>query len=232
MQKDTKLFGKSCNNGPSEYSIAELQTMANKIGLITTRQNYNQLCNGLRTYFVENGIQTEDEFEKHTQIGTNPIGPTIISETSTRILGENIDLDILLNSNPDDFLRKVEYFQNLENYSSKIKKIGENSANGFIRKLQYITPDQTYSIVLKGSQNANSDSLVYEYLVGQCINVYARFYPCFAKTYSVGIFAKPSDYSDFLKIPKDFTFPNPFTPFNISNADYLRLKFKNKNIIL
>ena len=205
---DIQIFGKSCNNENSEYSISELKKMANKIGLITTRQEYDQVCRGLANYFKKNGIQTEDQLEIHI-----PNGPTIISETSTRKLGENVDLDILLNSSPDDFLRKVEYFQNLENYSSKIKKIGENSVNGFIRRLEYTIYGQTYSVVLKGSQTNDSDSLVYEYLVGQCINEYSKFYPCFAKTYSVGVFADLRCYLQFSKIPNEITLKNPFNTY-------------------
>jgi len=205
---DTLLLGKECNSHPREYSLNQLQIMANKVGLITTRVNYDQLCNGLRTYFFENDITTEEELQSHI-----PQDPTIISETSSRILGENIDLDILFNSNPDEFLHSVEYFQNLKNYSSVIHPIGEKSNNGYVRKLKYNMSGQTYTVVLKGSLNFKSDSLVYEYLVGQCINVYARFYPCFVKTYSVGSFIKPRDYFTFAEIPAEFKLPNSFDTY-------------------
>ena len=216
---DTNLFSKPCNNEPREYSITQLKKMANKIGLITTRQDYNQLCDGLRNYFFKNGIQTEEQLHRHI-----PNGLTFIYEASTRKLGENIDLDILLNSGLDDFLRHVEYFQNLENYSSKIEKIGENSVNAFVLRLEYTISSQTYSVVLKGSQSDDSDNLVYEYLVGQCINHYSRFYPCFAKTYSVGVFTDLPSYLQFSNISNETTVKNPFNTYirqlnipNISN---------------
>ena len=202
---DTLLLGKECNTHPREYTIEQLQIMANKVGLITTRVNYEQLCNGLRAYFLKNGITTEEELQSHLHQG-----PTIISETPSRVLGANIDLDILFNSNPDEFLHSVEYFQNLEKYSSVIQRIGEKSYNGYVRKLEYNISGETYSVVLKGSLNFKSDSLVYEYLVGQCINVYAKYYPCFVKTYSVGSFITPHDYFIFSEIPAEYILPNPF----------------------
>jgi len=214
----TQLFGKECNNQLREYTIKDLQSMADKVGLVTTRQDYQQLCDGLRTYFFENGITTEEELERYV-----PNGYTIVSEISTRILGENIDLDILLNSNPDEFLHSVEHFQNLENYSPVIQRIGELSNNGYIRKLKYNISGHTYTVVLKGSLNSKSDSLVYEYLVGQCINVYSRFYPCFIKTYLIGSVIKPSDYFTFSEMPAEFRFPNPFHTYinklNLQNLE-------------
>ncbi len=205
MSKNIKFLGKYCNESFSEYSKIELKTIANKIGLITTRSNYKQLCNGIYTYMLKNGIETNEQLIQHI-----PKGPTIISETSTRKLGNHTDLDMLLDSNPDEFLRRVDYFQNLDKYSSRIQKIGENSVNGFIRKLEYIAPRQRYSIILKGNQSTDSDNLVYEYLVGQCINVFSKFFPCFSKTYSLGVFEKLSFYLKFLQnITADTTLPNP-----------------------
>jgi len=209
--ENIKLFGKKCNInliGSDKYTLLELYHMANKVKLITTRHNYNQLCKGLNEYFVKNGIENETDLERHI-----PKVITIISEPSTRQIGENKDLDILFNSNPDDFLKIVQYFQNLKKYSQYIIRIGSNSSNGFIRKLQYLVNKQSYSIILKMNQTANSDSLVYEYLVGQCINEYSRFYPIFARTYMIGLFNNESTYSTFKEIPKDIRLKNPFDFF-------------------
>ena len=201
MADDTILFGKSCN---TQFSLTELQTLANRIGLITTRQNYNQLCSGLRTYFVENGIQNEDELARHI-----PRGPTIISETSTRILGENIDLDILLNIVPPHFFEQVEYFENLRNYTLDIEKldVDAESSNGYLYKLKYNISDEImYNVVLKIPQDGPSDNLVYEYLVGKCINEFCKFYPCFIKTYSIGRFISIDLHNElFRRIGKDST---------------------------
>ena len=90
--KDTRLFGKECNNEPRKYSMNILQRMANKIGLFTIRQTYHDLCRGLRTYCSQNNITTKQQFKRH--IPKSPVGYTIIDEPSTRKLGENIYLDI------------------------------------------------------------------------------------------------------------------------------------------
>ena len=111
MSADTILFGTYCD---TQYSLSELHTLANKLRLITTRQNYNQLCNGLRTFFLKNGIffcQDKDELINHI-----PRSLTIISETSTINKGKNIDIDILLNIVPPHFFEQVHYFERLQNY--------------------------------------------------------------------------------------------------------------------
>jgi len=193
--------------------------MANKVGLITTRVNYDQLCNGLRTYFFENGITTEEELQSHI-----PQGPTIKYETSSRILGENADCDILFNSNPEEFLHSVEYFQNLKNYSSTIKQLDTDStnSNGFIYKLDYVSiSKQTYSIILKTAQHQESDNLVYEYLVGQCISEYSKYYPCFAKTYLIGMFSDRAKYNTFMRQSISKSIDSFIEPLDAKNIESL-----------
>jgi len=189
--------------------------MANKIGLITIRQTYHDLCNGLRAYFLKNNIRTKQQFKRHTL----DVNRDSIDETSTRKLGENIDLDILFDSQPEHFLQDVGYFQNLKNYTSQIERadgIGSTNSNGFIYKLQYVKQSHApLSVILKVNQHIEADNLVYEYLVGQCINEYSKFYPCFSKTYMIGEFSTPkvANYSAFMKlsIPKPFdTYIRPF----------------------
>jgi len=76
-------------------------------------------------------------------------------------------------------------FGNLANYSREGSVIGEKSGNGFIRKFKYTSKYHTMDVVMKGALNQFSDSLVYEYLVGQGINHFAQFYPCFSRTYQI-----------------------------------------------
>jgi len=185
MSDDTILFGTYCD---IQYSLSELHTLANKLKVITTRQNYNQLCNGLRTFFLDNDIffcQDQDELLRHI-----PRSLTIISESSTINKGQNIDIDILLNIVPPHFFEHVHNFELLQNYTLNLEKIdNESNSNGYVYKLKYnISDDTIYNVVLKIPKDEMSDNLVYEYLVGKCINEFSRFYPCFNKTYSIGKF--------------------------------------------
>jgi hypothetical protein len=203
MSADTILFGTYCD---TQYSLSELHTLANKLRLITTRQNYNQLCNGLRTFFLKNGIffcQDKDELINHI-----PRRLTIISETSTINKGKNIDIDILLNIVPPHFFEQVHYFERLQNYRLNLEKIdNESNSNGYVYKLKYnITDDTIYNAILKIPQDGISDNLVYEFLVGNCINEFSKFYPCFIKTYSIGKFISIDLHNElFRKIGKDDT---------------------------
>jgi len=226
-ESDTQLFGKECNNEPRKYSIDMLQQMANKIGLIPIRQTYNDICNGLRAYLLENNITTKQQFKR--QISKSPVDHTIIDETSNQKLGENVDLDILFNSQPEHFLEEVGYFLNLKNYTSQIERvdgIGSGNSNGFIYKLQYAVNAQLYSIILKVNQHTEADNLVYEYLVGQCINEYSKFYPCFAKTYMIGEFLTPkvANYSDFMRLYIPNSFDTYIRPLDIRNTERLIIK--------
>jgi hypothetical protein len=232
---NTLLFGKECNNVPRKYSMNMLQQMANKIGLITLRQTYHDLCGGLRKYCLQNNITTKQQFKRH--IPKSPVGYTIIDETSTRKLGDNIDLDILFDSQPENFLQEVCYFQNLKHYTSQIERVdgvGSTNSNGFIYKLQY-TKQHTYiSVILKVNQNEQADNLVYEYLVGQCINEYSRFYPCFAKTYMIGEFSTPkvANYSAFMHLSIPNSFDTYIRPLDIRNTERLILKGCRSNEFL
>jgi hypothetical protein len=68
--------------------------MSNKVGLLITRQTTEQLCNGLRTYCDKHNIKTITELEEH-----NTTDKFIMYQNSSRILGENINLDILFINN-------------------------------------------------------------------------------------------------------------------------------------
>ena len=69
------------------------------------------------TYLNKHNIKTINELEKH-----NTNDKFILYENSSRIIGEDINLDILFNNNPDAFLKSVENFENLKYYNNKIKK--------------------------------------------------------------------------------------------------------------
>ena len=224
--KDTLLFGKECNNEPRKYSIDMLQQMANKIGLITIRQTYNDLCSGLRAYLFENNITTKQQFKRH--ITQSPVG-LIIDETSNRKLGENLDLDILFNSHPEHFLEELGYFQNLKNYTLEIveaERFHCMTGNGYVYKLRYAAPEpisKTYSVILKINQDAEADNLVKEYLVGQCINEYSKFYPCFSKTYMIGVFSTPriENYNAFTSQSISNSLDTYIQPLDIRNIEQL-----------
>lgn len=201
-----------------------LQQMANKIRLITIRQTYKDLCDGLRAYFLKNNIITKQEFKHH--ISKSLISHTIIQETSNRKLNQNIDLDILLNSDPRDFLKEVGYFHNLKNYTLEIEEAERfkcMTANGYVYKLKYVSLAKTYSVILKVNQDAEADNLVKEYLVGQCINEYSRFYPCFAKTYMIGTFTTPrqENYNTFMRRAFTKSLNEYIEPLHVRNIEQL-----------
>jgi len=91
-------------------------------------------------------------------------------------------------------------FTDFQYVKSPIKKIGEVSANGFVKEVEYEKEGYKAHAILKCTQKPNSDNLVYEYLVGiKYVNRILHSFPCFVETYGLYYFDKESNW----KIMKD-----------------------------
>ena len=79
-----------------------------------------------------------------------------------------------------------EHFDGFVNFDNvkQIRKIGEISANGFVKEIEYERAGYTAHAILKSSVRMNSDNLYYEYLVGQFINMIGQILPNFVETYA------------------------------------------------
>jgi hypothetical protein len=161
------LLGKEC---VSNYSLEELKRYSKILGLRQDLDTIDDACSEISAYFTKHSILTELQLKK--------------------ILEETLNLNMLIY--PDEILSKTNNFQILTNYLSNIKPIGVNSVNGFIRKLVYRFDNIDYPVVLKSAKEADGDNLVYEFLVGQCINFMAAYYPCFSKTFCCGKYKNKS----------------------------------------
>jgi len=64
-----------------------------------------------------------------------------------------------------------------------IKRIGEDSNNGFINQIEYVHRGYKSYAILKSAKTAEADNLLYEYVVGQYINKQNKLFPCFLETY-------------------------------------------------
>jgi hypothetical protein len=65
-------------------------------------------------------------------------------------------------------------------------RIGADSANGVVHMLKYMKDDYSTYAIMKSSKSDESDSLLYEYIVGKYfINNYVSKYPCFMETYDL-----------------------------------------------
>jgi hypothetical protein len=127
--------------------------------------------------------------------------------SSIRVGSKEVDpISLVFHLDFEAILRDTQNFGNLSNYSREVKSIGTNSANGFIRKYKYNSEHYEVDVVQKNNLNYMGDSLVYEYLVGQCVNHFASFYPCFSKTYQICKYNTPADYKQILYL-KDPVLP-------------------------
>ena len=92
---------------------------------------------------------------------------------------------------------------------SPIKSIGAVSANGFVKELNYQHQKYTASAILKSSQNPSADNLYYEYFVGQKVNEWTKYFPCFVESYGLYMYTSPTAY-EFVKDNATITDMNTF----------------------
>jgi hypothetical protein len=92
---------------------------------------------------------------------------------------------IAFGSNRKKITNFFDGFTNFHYVEPPIKSIGNPSSNGFVKEIKYKKNDYVAYGVLKSSIDANSDNLVYEYIVGQFINQQCNYYPCFLETYGL-----------------------------------------------
>ena len=196
------LLGKEC---VSNYSLEELKRYSKILGLRRDIITIDDACSEISAYFTKHNIQTENDLKK--------------------ILEETLHLHMLIY--PVEILSQTNNFQILTNYSQTIKPIGANSVNGFIRKLVYRSDSIDYPVVLKSTHEPNTDNLVYEFLVGQCINLMSAYYPCFSKTFCCGKYKTEADWDMIRDLDIQTNLPRPIDAY-IDILDSSNLK----NIIL
>lgn len=94
-------------------------------------------------------------------------------------------------------------------YATTIKRIGNESSNGFVLQVEYERDGyKSYSAIKinrKRDDKKHSDSLLYEYYVGiNFINHYLKVFPCFVETYKQLYFLnKPADHKFMFNITKN-----------------------------
>jgi len=149
----------------------------------------------------------------------------IVKPVPTRPQQYVSSLEILFNTNIHQILKNTNYFGNFSNLSKEIIPLGSNSENGFIRKLKYISHEYELSLIQKNNRQKTSDNLVYEYLVGQCVNHFSQYYPCFVKTYQICSYKSTEYFNAVLRATEKTKLSHGFdtmlSKLNIENIDEL-----------
>jgi hypothetical protein len=110
--------------------------------------------------------------------------------------GENENLEFFLdyNNKCNDIIKKYESFDNnvKTNYSYfNMKNINlptyyiSHGANGAINNFNFKNniDENNFNIIVKTSLDSRADNLFYEYMAGQCVNKFKRFFPNFCYTF-------------------------------------------------
>ena len=182
------LLGKEC---VSNYSLEELKRYSKILGLRRDFVTIDDACSEISVFFTKHNILDELKLKN--------------------ILEETLNLNMIIY--PSEILSITDNFQILTNYSKKIKPIGDISANGFIRKLVYHFDNIDYPVVLKSINDAEGDNLVYEFLVGQCVNFMSAYYPCFSKTFCCGKYKNKISWKLFYDLISETTLSRPINEY-------------------
>jgi len=99
------------------------------------------------------------------------------------MIPSNFPVSLQINQFPNEtqmqqFLQSYDFFLNPNKYGQNVVLIGTPSANGMVFRVKY---DNQY-LIMKVSQHLMSDSLLYEYLTGLCLNHYNYIFPIFSIT--------------------------------------------------
>ena len=186
-EKKTKLL--------DTYKNDELERMANMLGIKFNKfESNNKLCESIRAVLEGNNINTIDEFD-------------------------NFALDHKIKKYPslNDFMifqpglysinKLFNGIDDIGKFNRIIQPIGNNSHNGFIRKFNYVNNGITLDVVLKSNKKKSTDNPYYEYLAGQCINEFSKYFPFFSRTYAIGQYKNRTFWNYFGSINKRTDLP-------------------------
>jgi hypothetical protein len=113
-----------------------------------------------------------------------------------------------------------DYDLSLVDKSEKIRKLGGDSANGFIFEIPLVKDGYKVYTVLKNSRNADADNLFYEGLVGLYCNRKNYIFPCFVETYGIYVWKDWDAHQNAVKYSQGKTL-NPPALDELSNQSSL-----------
>ncbi len=110
----------------------------------------------------------------------------------------------------------LDFFKfNTFEYAKQFTSIGKESYNGFLKEITYEREGYTAHAILKSSARDGSDSLAYEYLVGQYLNDVGKRFPGFVETYGLYHYPNTKERDDMKTKDTLIRKLNPVDPQNI-----------------
>ena len=177
LRKTTNLTRK--NNAKQELDDGlidlEIEEHLNRIILLNKRDDEKLFMNLAKKNNVltkQNGLKSMKQTMFAKQV--NNYLTTVCSDSGECLAfgRENVEIKKMFS----DFID----FRHLKS----LNKTGSPSSNGFVLNLHYEVNNYKANALLKSSNNAFSDNLYYEYLVGNTfINRVNKIFPCFTETY-------------------------------------------------
>ena len=98
---------------------------------------------------------------------------------------ENLSFFIDFNKTYERILEKYESFANKNNINSPVSFIAKGN-NGIVNNFNFKneSDDNNFDIIVKTSLDKYADNLYYEFVVGQCVNKFKKYFPNFCYTFN------------------------------------------------
>lgn len=101
----------------------------------------------------------------------------------------------------DEIKKHFGGFASFKHAVAPIRRIGEQSENGFVNQVEYEHRGYTAYALLKSAKTPEADNLLYEYVVGQYINRLNKLYPCFLETYGFYMYTSEAPWLQMQNTP-------------------------------
>ena len=101
----------------------------------------------------------------------------------------------------DEIKKHFGGFTSFKHVVAPIKRIGDESENGFVNQLEYDHRGYKAYAILKSAKTPEADNLLYEYVVGQYVNRLNKLYPCFLETYGFYMYTTEATWLQMQNTP-------------------------------
>jgi hypothetical protein len=147
---------------------------------------------------LKNGGSNKRKLSDIENIDENPKAIKLVSYEK-----DNLEFFFNFNTRKEKIMEYYKNFKKLDLINLPIERIGQssNNKNGIISKIIFENKDTNnkFDTILKTSIKKNSDNNYYEYVVGNCINDFKKYYPNFI--YTFGYFNIKDNLKNELKKP-------------------------------
>ena len=160
----------------------------------STRRRKSPSINLVELQLKKQSLDKRREATRKIRRNLKNVRGTLIPKIRARFLNaicSDAGVCVAFGKERETIRRHFNDFANFEYATSRAKRIGKVSANGFVIDIPYERDGYMANAVLKSSMTNHSDNLLYEFAVGVRLNDIGAYVPCLIETY--GLFRYKSE---------------------------------------